>query len=396
MRLHILSFCALMIMARVVAPAQSVIQLVNPSFEDLARHSHTPRGWYDCGFPGESPPDVQPDPTFQVSKTAYDGDTYLGMVVRDNDTWEAVSQKLSTSLVKGKCYEFSIFLARSESYISVSRMTEEQANYITPAKLRIWGGFDYCDKQYLLGETKLVISTRWLEYKFKFEPIGNYTHIVIQAFYNTPTLFPYNGNILIDKASDIKEIPCDKPIVEVADPAEKPVPKVAEKAPPKTDTTKPKNPTASLGTKPKATPDKKPDETKPVLENVKISELKSTDLKEGQTIRIDNLYFEADKAIITQNSFSVLDDIYTFLSKNAAVSIEIGGHTNGLPSDEYCDKLSNDRAKAVYDYLLKKGIEKMRVQYKGYGKRQRIASDATLEGRRKNQRVEIKILSLNG
>ncbi len=368
------------------------ISLTNPSFEDVARHSHVPRGWYDCGFPGESPPDTQPDPaaTFEVSKASMDGNTYLGMVVRDNDTWESISQKLTRAMEKNKCYEFSIYLSRSEKYISQSRVTEEQANYITPAKIRIYGGFDYCDKQYLLGETKVVTNTRWIEYKMKFEPIANYTHIIIEAFYNTPTLFPYNGNVLIDKASDLVPVPCDQPIAET-----EPEPTPA-KTPAKTEPAK--KPATTPATSPKVTaksPDKKP-EPKDVLENVKISEIDRSDLKAGSTIRIDNLYFEADKAVIMQNSYSVLDELYGFLNRNPDVIVEVGGHTNGLASENYANQLSSDRAKAIYDYLVKKGIEKERLKFKGYGKRNPIATNNTVEGRRKNQRVEVKILSING
>lgn len=368
----------------------TTIQLTNPSFEDVPRHSHVPRGWYDCGFPGESPPDTQPDQTFRVSKSAQDGETYVGLVVRDNDTWEAISQKLTRTLEKNKCYEFSLFLSRSESYVSVSRVTDSEANYVTPAKIRIWGGFDYCDKQYLLGETKLVINTRWIEYKMKLEPIANYTHIVIQAFYKTPTLFPYNGNILMDKASDLVVIPCEQPVVDNVEPEEKPA--VVTKAPPKTEPAK-----KPAVTTPKVTPklaDK--DVKKDVLENVKISDINRSELKEGSKIRIDNLYFETDKAIIIASSFGVLDELYSFLAKNQDVVVEIGGHTSGLASDDYADKLSNNRAKAIYEYLIKKGIEKERLTYKGYGKRNQIATNSTLDGRKKNQRVEVKILSING
>ncbi|MFN7119229.1 MAG: OmpA family protein, partial [Saprospiraceae bacterium] len=293
---------------------------------------------------------------------------------------------------KNKCYEFSIFLSRSEKYISQSRVTEEQANYITPAKIRIYGGFDYCDKQYLLGETKVVTNTRWIEYKMKFEPIANYTHLIIEAFYNTPTLFPYNGNVLIDKASDLVPIPCDQPIAET-EPEEKPAPAPA-KTPAKTEPKKP----ATTTTPPKVTtksPDKKV-EPKDVLENIKISDIDRSELKAGSTIRIDNLYFEADKAVIMQNSFTVLDDLYNFLNRNPDVVVEIGGHTNGLASENYANKLSSDRAKAIYEYLVKKGIDKDRLQFKGYGKRNPIATNNTAEGRRKNQRVEVKILSING
>ena len=80
------------------------IKLTNPSFEDLPHHSKPPRGWIDCGFDGETPVDVQPNGTFSVTKPAAEGNTYIGMVVRDNDTWEAVSQRLSRPLQAGQCY----------------------------------------------------------------------------------------------------------------------------------------------------------------------------------------------------------------------------------------------------------------------------------------------------
>lgn len=81
------------------------------------------------------------------------------------------------------------------------------------------------------------------------------------------------------------------------------------------------------------------------------------------------------------------------MQRNEAVKIEIGGHTNGVPSVEYCQKLSSARAREVANYIINKGIDKNRVTYKGYGKSKPIASDRTPEGRKKNQRVEIKILS---
>ncbi|HMP13230.1 MAG TPA: OmpA family protein [Saprospiraceae bacterium] len=396
MRLRLFILGMLIIMASNIAQGQGAlpIQLTNPSFEDIPRHSHVPRGWYDCGFPGESPPDTQPDPTFRVSKSAYDGETYLGMVVRDNDTWEAISQKLTRSMDKSTCYELSLYAARSESYVSVSRITDDQANYVTPVKVRIYGGFDYCDKQYLLGETKLIINTRWLEYRIKLEPIANYTHIVIEAFYNTPTLFPYNGNVLLDKLSDLIPVPCEQPIAETTEP-----PKAPEvKKPPVTPTSPPKTPSTPPTTTPKTPPVvvEKKEEPPVVIENKKISELNRADLKEGSTIRLDNLYFEVNKAVITNGSYAVLDEIYAFLSRNPEVIVEIGGHTNGVCDDEYCNRLSTNRAKAVYDYIVKKGIDKNRLQYKGYGRRQPIADNNTPDGRRKNQRVEIKVLSFNG
>ena len=113
----------------------------------------------------------------------------------------------------------------------------------------------------------------------------------------------------------------------------------------------------------------------------------------GQTIRVDKLYFTADSSTIEPSSYGVLEEIFSFLKDNDKVIIEVGGHTNSLPEDAYCDKLSSSRAKNIAEYLYDKGISKSRISYKGYGKRQPIASNQTVDGRRKNQRVEIKIVS---
>ena len=112
------------------------------------------------------------------------------------------------------------------------------------------------------------------------------------------------------------------------------------------------------------------------------------------TIRMEQLYFPADSSTITKTSVPVLNEVYDFLTSNPRVAVEIGGHTNGTPSHEYCDRLSTERAKAIVDYLVDKGISRKRLQYKGYGKRKPVDTNKTAAGRKKNQRVEIKILSV--
>lgn len=378
------------------------ILLTNPSFEDIPRASRQPRGWHDCGFPDESAPDTQPSGEFSVSKAAFDGNTYLGMVVRDNDTYESVSQRLSKPMKKGQCYEFSIYLCRSELYISLSRQNNQQVNYVTPAKLRIYGGYGYCDAdQELIGESGVIINNRWLEYKFKFEPRGNYNYITFRAYYNTPTLFPYNGNILLDNASAINPIPCDEPQEDKPEPQEIVQNTPARPEPPATP--EPAPTPVKPQPAPKAVVIDDPVEPKqepkpePKVNNepeVTIAGLKKSQLRKGQTIRIDNLYFEANKAIITKESNPILNEIYTFLNTHQDVIVEVGGHTNNLPSHEICDRLSKERAEAVVNFLIQKGITDGRLEPKGYGKRRPIANNKTLAGRRKNQRVEIKVLEL--
>ncbi len=386
------------------APAQTdTVYLNNPSFEDMPRHSRPPVGWIDCGFESETPPDVQPSGTFSVTKGAIDGETYLGMVVRDNDTWESVSQRLQSPLQKGQCYEFSLHLARSELYISVSRTTNKPVNYVTPAQLRIYGGFDNCDKQYLLAESPEISNTTWKNYTFKLKPLANYTHLVLEVFYKTPTLFPYNGNILIDDASSLNPIPCQEEVVAVQEPQvevqepPQPEPEVVE-APREPARAQPAENNANR--QPDSPETKKAPEVasqeEQKEEQKSFAELKRSDLKTGQIIRIDKLFFKADKSVITESSFEVLNEVFQFLDDNEDVIVEIGGHTNDLPPPFYCDKLSKERAKAVVEYLKEKGINENRLQYKGYGKRRPIATNETEAGRKRNQRVEIKILGFNG
>jgi outer membrane protein OmpA-like peptidoglycan-associated protein len=364
---------------------EAPIYLINPSFEDFPQQGKTPKGWEDCGFPGETPPDIQPSgipsaPYFQVTKPAFKDSTYLGMVVRDNDTWEMVSQRLTAPLNAGQCYEFSLYLCRSEMYVSLSRVNSRETNYTTPAKLRIWAGSSYCNKKELIAETSAIINTRWLKYDFKFKPKETHNYIVLEAFYNTPVLFPYNGNVLVDNASPIVPAPCED---EVLDPVVTLVPE------------KPKQPTT--GETPKGgSADDKANAKQPETKTKILTELDPKNLRVGQTVQLENLYFEADSSKIKDESYPVLIELFEFLSGNPDVVVEIGGHTNGNPPHEYCDRLSAERAKAVADYLALKGIPRNRIQYKGYGKRQPIASNANAEGRRRNQRVEIKILSFEG
>jgi outer membrane protein OmpA-like peptidoglycan-associated protein len=117
-------------------------------------------------------------------------------------------------------------------------------------------------------------------------------------------------------------------------------------------------------------------------------------LQQGQTLQVSNLFFEADSTNMTPESYPTLIEIAGFLTENPLVVIEVGGHTNNIPTDEFCDALSSARAKAVAEFIIKNGIDANRVLYKGYGKREPKFSNNNKEGRAKNQRVEIKILAL--
>jgi len=373
------------------------ISLMNPSFEDDPQkggdnYRLNLKGWRDCGeknFPYETPPDIHPQDYWENRKQPSHGDTYLGMVVRDNDSWESVAQLLASPLEAEKCYSLSIDLSQSKSYVSKSRLmmqyqnSSEDLNYTTPTVLRIWGGNSVCETRQLLGESAPINHSEWKTYNFKLKPAFNFKYITLEAFYKTPVLFPYNGHILVDNCSDIVEISCEEDLamVEETEVAEEdnlpPHKRVKKNKPSNNQSTTTSGPSANTNAKPK-----------------KILNLDRKNIVKGQVIEIQNLYFSADTSSINDESHEVLAEIYDFLKDNDDIIIEVGGHTNGTPPHDYCDKLSTERAKAVAEFLVEAGIDGDRIYYKGYGKRKPIASNFTESGRKKNQRVEIKILSM--
>jgi outer membrane protein OmpA-like peptidoglycan-associated protein len=81
------------------------------------------------------------------------------------------------------------------------------------------------------------------------------------------------------------------------------------------------------------------------------------------------------------------------MTKNTTTQIEIGGHTDSEGSETHNNQLSQNRAKAVYDYLISNGVKAERLTYKGYGETMPISSNDTPEGRANNRRTEFKVIS---
>ncbi len=117
-------------------------------------------------------------------------------------------------------------------------------------------------------------------------------------------------------------------------------------------------------------------------------------LKEKMVFTFRNIYFELNKADIKPESYPVLDSIALFLNEYPNVKIEIGGHTDSRGSDEYNLKLSQARAKAVRDYLIKvHNISPERLIAKGYGKtRLLVYPEKSEQDYQMNRRVEFTIL----
>lgn len=113
----------------------------------------------------------------------------------------------------------------------------------------------------------------------------------------------------------------------------------------------------------------------------------------GSKIILKNIFFDFDKATLRPESTNELERLTKLLNDVPTLKIEISGHTDSKGADEYNKTLSNNRAKAVLDYLVKVGISASRLTSVGYGEEQPIATNDNDEGRQLNRRTEFKILS---
>ena len=205
----------------ILAMEAQEIELRNSSFEGSPGYSRLPRKWVDCGFMEESPPDLHPEPRniFNVSLRAYDGRTFLGLVTRDNNTWEAAGSVLNYALQAGQCYRFQIALASAPEFVSASRTTNIPTLYDDPVRLKIWGGNDYCELQELLATSPPIRNGTWEIYTFLIQPrMGNYSVITFSAEYPENAASPTNGNLLLDAASAFEPLKdCDVSAISLSD-----------------------------------------------------------------------------------------------------------------------------------------------------------------------------------
>ena len=103
--------------------------------------------------------------------------------------------------------------------------------------------------------------------------------------------------------------------------------------------------------------------------------------------------FDFDKSVLKPAGKEALDDL---ASKLKGINLEViiaVGHTDGIGSDKYNDKLSVRRAESVKAYLQSKGVEANRIYTEGKGKKQPVADNKTKEGRAKNRRVDIEVVA---
>lgn len=116
-----------------------------------------------------------------------------------------------------------------------------------------------------------------------------------------------------------------------------------------------------------------------------------TPIEKGKEVRLNNLFFEFDKAVLKSSSYAELNRLAKVLKKTQTSSIEIGGHTDDKGSSSYNLELSEQRAAAVVAYLVKEGVEATKLKAIGYGESQPLVKNSSEKNRGINRRVEFKI-----
>lgn len=111
-----------------------------------------------------------------------------------------------------------------------------------------------------------------------------------------------------------------------------------------------------------------------------------------EKIVLRGINFDFDKYSIKGEFIPVLDEAARILNNRKEVSVEIAGHTCWVGTDAYNQKLSEKRAHSVYDFLVNKGVGSDRLSVVGYGEKQPVADNHTVQGRRMNRRVEFLIM----
>jgi len=119
-----------------------------------------------------------------------------------------------------------------------------------------------------------------------------------------------------------------------------------------------------------------------------------TPIEVGQSIKLNHIYFETSKFDLLAESYYELDKVVKLLHENPTMKIEIDGHTDNVGNADKNLILSQNRAKAVMDYIVSKSIAADRITYKGFGMTKHIVENDTPENRKLNRRVEFTIIKM--
>ena len=143
---------------------------------------------------------------------------------------------------------------------------------------------------------------------------------------------------------------------------------------------------------PAAEPAKKPEKVG-VLTRLADKLGRSEELSEDtRVLTLDNVYFDQSSSVLKPESHPQLDQLAKYLKEQPHLRAEIGGHTDKVGDPKLNLFLSENRAKAVFNYLIKKGINRNRLRYRGYGYSEPLTQSEQEDERKRNRRVEVKLI----
>jgi len=115
-------------------------------------------------------------------------------------------------------------------------------------------------------------------------------------------------------------------------------------------------------------------------------------LEANATVILKNIFFDVNKFELKPESQVELDNVVKLMKDNPTVKIQINGHTDNVGKSAENITLSNNRAKAVVEYITGKGIDAKRLSYQGFGDKLPLADNKTEQGRAQNRRTELKVM----
>ena len=119
--------------------------------------------------------------------------------------------------------------------------------------------------------------------------------------------------------------------------------------------------------------------------------LQTRDTARGLIVNMSDVLFDTDKFSLRPLAREKLAKVAGIVSGHPGLRLDVEGHTDSVGSDEYNQRLSEQRGNAVRDYLTQEGMAAGSVTAKGFGKGNPVASNDTASGRQQNRRVEIVI-----
>jgi OOP family OmpA-OmpF porin len=337
--------------------------VANPSFEDHPTLTLSKTSFNDeitSWFP------ASPTPDFQIAPVvARSGIGFIGIrIYSESRDIEYVGNKLNHRLLKGQKYCFSAYVKLGPSSVPTDAFgVHFSANAITFKKIE---DTDYT-ADLLLANEFLTYKSRWMLLQCIYTANGSENWMSLGSFKpidqvnlkNVPggygESYYYIDDISLVPITSEGECPCNLD---------------GDNPPPYATPYRPDIPS----------------------DNTPIPSLDFKNLNVGDKLILENVYFDIDKYELLPTSLETLNELYAALLKYSTIYIEISGHTSTTGGYTHNVTLSKNRAKAVLQFLVEKGINLNRLTSAGYGSDSPIAPNSTEENRQMNRRVEVKVL----